>query len=74
MKPRRHQLEAMSIVDEIISGSSIRDILFMVCPGGGKSFLPIVIAKLIEAGLADALCWICPRKSLQYQGEANFQE
>ena len=71
MRPRKHQLEAMHIVDEIISGAPIRDILFYVTPGGGKSMIPIIFSKLIQAGRADAICWICPRKSLQYQGEAN---
>ena len=60
MKPRRLQIEAMQIVDEIVGGSTIRDFLFMVTPGGGKSTLPIIFGKLILLGFADALCWICP--------------
>ena len=42
------------------------------CPGAGKSLLPVLASKLIPAGLADALCWVTPRMSLQDQGERNF--
>ena len=73
-KPRKLQLDAMQIVDEIIAGSETRDFLFVCTPGAGKSALPIIFGKLIEVGMADAICWICPRKSLQYQGEENFQD
>lgn len=34
--------------------------------------IPIIMGKLIPAGLADALCWVTPRMSLQDQGERNF--
>lgn len=73
MKPRKHQFEAMHIVDEIVSGSlTIRDFLYMVTPGGGKSFLPVIYAKLIQLGYADAIMWVCPRKTLQAQAESAF--
>ncbi len=54
--------------------TSIKIIICEVTPGGGKSALPIIAGKLITAGLVDALCWICPRKTLQNQGEQNFQD
>lgn len=69
---RKHQLEMQRAVAEIIEGRSIKYILAMVTPGGGKSALPMIAGRLITAGLADALCWVVPRKSLQRQGEANF--
>lgn len=62
----------MEIVDRIASGEDLRDALFLVCPGGGKSGIPLIFGKLIDLGFADALCWICPRKSLQHQAESNF--
>ena len=74
MNLRKHQKDLQEIVDDIIAGSSIKTIICEVTPGGGKSALPIIAGKLITAGLADALCWVCPRKTLQNQGEQNFQD
>ena len=36
--------------------------------------LPVLAGKLIEVGMADAICWIVPRKTLQWQGESNFHD
>jgi len=69
---RLHQIQTEQIIDEIISGSPVRKIIAHVTPGGGKSALPIIAGKLIPAGLADSLCWICPRSALQDQGERTF--
>ncbi len=69
---RKHQTDTANTVDDIIAGSPIRNILVKATPGAGKSSLPIIAGKLITAGLADGICWICPRRSLQYQGEKNF--
>ena len=59
-------------VNEIINGAAIRYIIASVTPGGGKSLLPVITGRLITAGLADALCWVVPRKTLQRQGEMVF--
>lgn len=72
MKKRKHQIETEQTIDNIISGSSVSKIICNVTPGGGKSALPIIAGKLIKAGLADALCWVVPRRALQDQGERNF--
>lgn len=64
----------MAIVDEIVSGADIRDVLFLVTPAGGKSYLPMIFGKLITLGFADKICWICPRDALKYQGEEDFQD
>lgn len=72
MDLRKHQKELLTIIDEIIHGSSIYKIIVHATPGSGKSALPIIAGKLIHSGHAAALCWICPRKSLQDQGERNF--
>ena len=69
---RKHQKEFQQAIDGIIAGSGVRQILVHVTPGGGKSALPLIAGKLITAGLADAICWVTPRKSLQDQGERNF--
>ena len=72
MKLRAHQEAFTRAIDGIISGSLTRDIIAHVIPGGGKSTLPIQAGRLITAGLADRICWICPRMSLQDQAERNF--
>lgn len=69
---RKHQKELEQIIDGIIHGSGVRTILLSVTPGGGKSTAPIIAGRLIKAGLADALCWICPRTALQDQGARAF--
>lgn len=72
MPLRKHQSDMIKVIDKIIDGSAIRNIIVKATPGAGKSSLPLIAGKLITAGLADGLCWICPRLSLQYQGEKNF--
>ena len=69
---RKHQREFAEVTDGIIAGSPITDIIVMATPGAGKSSLPIIAGKLITAGLADKICWIAPRMSLQDQAERNF--
>ena len=69
---RKHQRDFDRTIDGIIAGSGVRDIVAHVTPGGGKSTLPIQAGRLITAGLADRICWICPRASLQDQAERNF--
>ena len=70
---RKHQREFESIINSIENGGApIRNIIVRATPGSGKSSLPIIAGKLITAGLADKLCWIAPRMSLQDQAERNF--
>lgn len=71
MQLRSHQAELAAIVDRIIEGEPIHTITLYVVPGGGKSTVPMIVSKLIDAGLADAIAWIVPRKSLQDQGERD---
>lgn len=71
---RRHQ-EMVSNIVRAIAGrqTDVRDILAAVTPGGGKSLLPVIAAaRLIEAGVADRVCWIVPRDSLRLQAEEAF--
>ncbi len=69
---RKHQKEMDAIIQKIIAGDPTDTIILKATPGAGKSAIPQIASKLIDAGLADALCWVCPRKSLQVQGEFNF--
>ena len=70
---RQHQIEFEKTIDAVIDeGYSINRIVCKVTPGGGKSALPIITGKLINAGIVDKLLWICPRMALQVQGERNF--
>ncbi len=72
MNLRQHQSDFNQTIDRIIAGSGVTKILVHVVPGGGKSAIPLIAGKLVSAGLADALCWVVPRKSLQDQAERNF--
>lgn len=69
---RKHQAEFEAIIDAMIRGAVVTDIVASVTPGGGKSSLPTVASRLIDAGLADKICVVVPRKSLETQGEAAF--
>ena len=73
---RRHQAQLDTIVRGMIErpadNQALTDIVAHVTPGGGKSMLPIIMGRLISAGLADAICWVVPRLTLQYQAEGNF--
>lgn len=69
---RKHQQDFDDVIDGIIAGSGIKTVVCHVTPGGGKSTLPIQAGRLISAGLAERICWICPRMSLQDQAQRNF--
>lgn len=70
---RTHQKKLSGVVDGIIEGGGINTMVVDAVPGSGKSLLPLIAAsKLIPAGLASKICWICPRTSLQDQGERAF--
>jgi DNA or RNA helicases of superfamily II len=76
---RKHQAAVVEVCREILSGAPINEIILSVTPGGGKSFVPVILAEnLIPADLgqhrliADRICWIAPRDALKYQGEAEF--
>ena len=71
---RKHQREFAEVIDGIVAGSSVKTIVVSATPGGGKSLIPLLAGRLITAGKADRLSWVCPRSSLQDQGERNFLE
>jgi superfamily II DNA or RNA helicase len=69
---RKHQRETVEVCREILSGKPIREIILSVTPGGGKSFVPVIIAENLIPAIAKKLCWVVPRNSLKYQGEGEF--
>lgn len=74
IKLRKHQAEMLEICKRIRCGESIRNIYALVTPGGGKSALPVIAGSILIPNIADAICWIAPRTSLQKQGEINFMD
>ena len=78
MKLRKHQHELNQAIDGIIGLApkltNINQIILAVVPGGGKGSVPVNAGKLIMAGLADAICCIVPRQSLQKQCEEVFMD
>ncbi len=73
MQLRKHQEEMLQICDQIKAGvSSARTIIASVTPGGGKSLLPVIAATRLIPTIADAICWVAPRQSLQEQAELAF--
>ena len=74
MKLRRHQQELTEICEEILGGRPLTDIWCAVTPGGGKSLLPQILATRLIPSIADALCWVVPRRVLQDQGARGFQD
>lgn len=69
---RKHQAETVEACREILSGAPINEIILSVTPGGGKSFVPVILAENLIPVIADRICWIAPRDALKYQGEAEF--
>jgi superfamily II DNA or RNA helicase len=69
---RKHQRETVEVCREILEGKPIREIILSVTPGGGKSFIPVIIADNLIPAIAEKICWVVPRNSLKYQGEGEF--
>jgi superfamily II DNA or RNA helicase len=69
---RKHQSAVVEVCREILSGAPINEIILSVTPGGGKSFVPVILAENLIPTIADKICWIVPRDSLKYQGEKEF--
>jgi superfamily II DNA or RNA helicase len=69
---RKHQRETVEVCREILSGEPIREIVLSVTPGGGKSFVPVIVAENLIPAIAEKICWVVPRNSLKYQGEGEF--
>jgi len=62
------------LAKRIVTGQSFERIYLNVVPGGGKSLIPLICASRLVPSIADRICWVVPRKSLQTQGAQNFTE
>lgn len=71
---RKHQDQFGQICFDIAEGHApnVRRIICSVTPGGGKSLLPLIAASQLIPKIADKICWVVPRRSLQKQAEAEF--
>jgi len=71
---RKHQDEFGEICYALRSGRTphLKSIICSITPGGGKSMLPIIAASQLIGPVADRICWIVPRRSLQQQAEQEF--
>ncbi len=72
---RTHQRQVDRVCAAMAEGAPVRDILAAVTPGGGKSLLPVIAAsRLIQAGVAERVCWVVPRDTLRLQAEEAFAD
>lgn len=53
-------------------GAPLHSIVCSITPGGGKSMLPVIAASQLIGPVADRICWVVPRRSLQQQAEQEF--
>ena len=74
LKLRRHQQAVVDACREILSGERISEVVLSVTPGGGKSFVPVILAENLIPAVAEKICWVVPRNALKYQGEAEFSD
>lgn len=73
-KLRYHQQKIVDCCRDILSGAAINEIILSVTPGGGKSFVPVILAENLIPKIADRICWVVPRNALKYQGEGEFAD
>ena len=73
-KLRYHQQKIVDACRDILAGENISEIVISVTPGGGKSFVPVILAENLIPIIADKICWVVPRNALKYQGEGEFSD
>lgn len=73
-KLRYHQQKIVDACRDILAGEEIKEIVLSVTPGGGKSFVPVILAENLIPAIADRICWVVPRNALKYQGEGEFAD
>lgn len=73
-KLRYHQQKIVDTCRDILGGEEIKEIVLSVTPGGGKSFVPVILAENLIPTIADRICWVVPRNALKYQGEGEFAD
>ena len=64
MTLRKHQREMIEVCREILDKKPIKEIILAVTPGGGKSFVPVILAENLIPIIADKICWVVPRSLL----------
>lgn len=70
---RQHQREFQNEMVQVAAGQRDgRVILMHVTPGGGKSLIPVIAAVSSVPEIADAVCVVTPRDTLQEQMEDAF--
>lgn len=72
MNWRRHQLDMLSICEDILSGQKVSYIVAHVTPGGGKSFLSVILASRLIPTIASRICIVVPRLTLEEQTVRAF--
>ncbi len=72
MNFRKHQSAMNTICNRLLEGDTRRKIIASVTPGGGKSVLPQILAKRLIPKIADKICWVVPRLTLQNQAAKCF--
>lgn len=73
-KLRYHQQAVVDACRDILAGGEITEIVLSVTPGGGKSFVPVILAENLIPTVAEKICWVVPRNALKYQGEGEFAD
>ena len=78
---RKHQRELKEKLEEIANEYKktgilkTKKIIVSAFPGGGKSVLPIIAAKVLkDAGIIEKIALVVPRKSLKSQGAQEFKK
>lgn len=73
-KLRYHQQAVVDACRDILAVGEITEIVLSVTPGGGKSFVPVILAENLIPAVAEKICWVVPRNALKYQGEGEFAD
>jgi superfamily II DNA or RNA helicase len=71
---RTHQRQFLDVCRQVKANESLRKIICDICPGGGKSAVPVIAAHELIPYIADGLCWVAPRDKLRDQAEEAFTE
>lgn len=73
-KPRRHHLQLVKRGYDIANGKiPDKKTVVETTPGGGKTLAAAAFAKvLLDAGIVDRVCWVCPRCGLATQTSEAF--
>jgi superfamily II DNA or RNA helicase len=71
---RSHQQQFIDVCRRIKTTESLRKVIALVVPGGGKSALPVIAANELIPYIGDGIAWIAPRRNLLIQAETAFTD